>query len=91
MRAQFLLIASCLLALVAFAPSAAADSCVIINDNPPYGIGGVTGMTYTYAADVGNAGLGQACGPTTTPEGAYGFADDLADLTCQYLIGLDCI
>lgn len=91
MRRTLILAVSLGLAAIAFAPTSTADACVVVNDTPPLGLGGVTGMTYTYAADVGNAGLGQACNPPTTAGGAYAFADHVADLTCQYLVGLDCL
>ncbi|MHB8585675.1 MAG: hypothetical protein ACYDDF_07550 [Thermoplasmatota archaeon] len=43
----------------------------------PYG--GVSGLTWHYAADTANS----VCGGSTDP-GHYG------DLTCQYLVGLNC-
>lgn len=72
------------LSALAFVPNASARVCDVHDSTPP--VGGVTGMTYQYTFDVANRVARESCGPS----GATA-AEDLANLTCQYLVGLDCL
>ena len=88
--AVLILLATCSVVLV---PGAAArHACPVADDTPPEGVGGVAGQTYSYAIGVANVALDEGCthsAPTLAE--LLAAADRVADLTCQYLLGRDCL